>query len=364
MLWDNLGDYHRARVAELKRIHGSETIISADLGAQDITYEWENIATKGHFVLSSLPVDQPDVFNRWRNFVKLVRREKVTAVFFGGYGSKGYLFFILTCKVLGIKAFLSTEVWYRTNPYYHIVLGTYFRTLFKGLLMAGSRVMKHYEEKLHIPPAMMRKPYSVVDNKHFASGIRTVQPRPVLLCVARFRGHKNLEPLINAFGRSQLCGTWDLKIVGGGPLKPVLEQAAAKTEGVHLLNWLSYAEMPNLYASSDFFILPSLPESWGLVVNEAMAAGLPVALSWQTGCINDFVTPENGFGFDAASVEAILEALNKIAALSPTQRLKMGEVSKVLVNNFSLERYAQSLFELVYGNQAAAALMKQAGDAV
>ena len=61
MLWDNLGDYHRARVAELKRIHGSETIISADLGTQDITYEWENIATKGHFVLSSLPVDQPDV---------------------------------------------------------------------------------------------------------------------------------------------------------------------------------------------------------------------------------------------------------------------------------------------------------------
>ncbi|MES2388304.1 MAG: glycosyltransferase family 4 protein, partial [Bacteroidota bacterium] len=322
MVWDNLGDYHRARAKAVEQVNGKGTVITADVGAQDILYEWENPERPGHYVLSKLPVSQRDIYNRVVNFIKLVRAEKVTSVFFGGYGSKGYLFFVLACKLMGIKAFLSLEVWWRTNKLYHIILGTYFRTMFKGVLMAGSRVMNHYLYKVKLPAQMIRMPYSVVDNRHFASGTRSEQAKPVLLCVARFRGHKNLLPLIEAFGKSGLAGNWELKIVGGGPMKEELERAASKIPGITVTKWLSYEQMPNLFASSDFFILPSLPESWGLVVNEAMAAGLPIAVSNQTGCMDDFIRPETGFSFDASSGDEILDTLNKIASLGKGERKK------------------------------------------
>lgn len=130
-------------------------------------------------------------------------------------------------------------------------------------------------------------------------------------------------------------------------------------------------ENPVFYALAEAFVLPSLKEEWGLVVNEAMAAGLPVIVSRTAGCVEDLL-PErgqvvgaecpvagegsdnvleersNGFVFDPGSVDALSEALSRLAE-QKTNSLKdqetgglteMGKRSREIVRKFSCENFA------------------------
>jgi glycosyltransferase involved in cell wall biosynthesis len=136
------------------------------------------------------------------------------------------------------------------------------------------------------------------------------------------------------------------------------------------------------YGLAEAFVLPSLKEEWGLVVNEAMAAGLPVIVSRTAGCAEDLL-PEatasrssqcsvgsgqfgedkttndckpltddsleersNGFAFDPSSVDALSEALRRIAdPLNPKRSTlnaaAMGRRSREVVAKFSCENFAK-----------------------
>jgi glycosyltransferase involved in cell wall biosynthesis len=73
-------------------------------------------------------------------------------------------------------------------------------------------------------------------------------------------------------------------------------------------------ELGTYYGLASCFILPSLQEQWGLVVNEAMAAGLPVLVSQTSGCAPDLVQEGvNGFTFDPTNPMQLAELMEKIA---------------------------------------------------
>lgn len=126
---------------------------------------------------------------------------------------------------------------------------------------------------------------SGIDVARFASGHRSPEVRaalgapgdePLVLVVARLGREKGLELAIDAVAR--LPGVW-LAIVGAGPHRDVLEAhaAAAGLDGrVRFAGALPPAALPDVYASSDAFVFPSATETQGLVLAEALAAGLPV----------------------------------------------------------------------------------------
>ncbi len=93
-------------------------------------------------------------------------------------------------------------------------------------------------------------------------------PRPIFLCVARVAVEKNIE----AFLDLDLPGS--KVIVGDGPARSDLQ---ARYPAAWFLGLKSGAELADIYASSDVFVFPSLTDTFGLVVLEALAAGLPVA---------------------------------------------------------------------------------------
>jgi glycosyltransferase involved in cell wall biosynthesis len=186
----------------------------------------------------------------------------------------------------------------------------------------------------------------VVDNAHFEKGQAQKEARPVLLCVARFAPEKNLATLISAFVKSELVQGWTLKLVGGGPLKEELQNQAAGHPSVVFADWLSYAELPDLYASASFFILPSSFEPWGLVVNEAMSAGLPVVLSEECGCRPDLLGADNGFSFEAGNEKALIAVLNRISKLEPAALEAMGAASRQRIQSFSTRTWSQSFLRL------------------
>jgi glycosyltransferase involved in cell wall biosynthesis len=92
------------------------------------------------------------------------------------------------------------------------------------------------------------------------------------------------------------------------------------------------AELPLFYAAAGAFIHPALSEPWGLVINEAMASGLPILSSKQVGAAEELlIEGETGFLFDPMDVQAISAAMHRIAALPEDRRQQMGESGRALV---------------------------------
>jgi glycosyltransferase involved in cell wall biosynthesis len=129
--------------------------------------------------------------------------------------------------------------------------------------------------------------------------------------------------------------------VGGGPDKKKLEQIAESTS-IEFNDWLSYDKLPELYSAADCFILPSNFEPWGLVVNEAMSAGLPIILSDKVGALPDLLEEnKNGWKFNSDSEDELVEILNKLNNFDKENLKEMGRRSQKIIDNYSCAAWAQ-----------------------
>jgi len=100
----------------------------------------------------------------------------------------------------------------------------------------------------------------------------------VLLNVGRLAQEKNLEMLLDAFARACVSGE-HLILVGDGPIRGALEdraQALKVADRVHLAGFVERDQITNFYAAADLFAFTSLTETQGLVLDEALGAGLPL----------------------------------------------------------------------------------------
>lgn len=129
---------------------------------------------------------------------------------------------------------------------------------------------------------------------------------------------KNVDTLIEAVQR--LEGRATLTIVGDGEERPRLEALAAGNGNIRFTGWLPREEVVSLMKQADVFAMVSSPETYGMVYLEAMAQGvIPVASLGEgfDGLIRD---GENGFLIPPGNTDALVEVLDRIAALSPTER--------------------------------------------
>jgi glycosyltransferase involved in cell wall biosynthesis len=135
--------------------------------------------------------------------------------------------------------------------------------------------------------------------------------------VGRLIAFKNLPMLLTCFAeaRQQVpeASDWGVVLLGDGPEQPLLEQQIRTlnlTDSVRLLPGRPWFTVPDILALANVLVLPSTSEPWGLVVNEAMACGLPVLVSSRCGCVPDLVHDgQNGFVFDPGQPAALTHHL-------------------------------------------------------
>jgi len=125
------------------------------------------------------------------------------------------------------------------------------------------------------------------------NGIPRVKNNDYFLTICRFSEEKNLFHLLESY-RDYLDkgGSKRLKLVGAGPLESDLNILVKKNNlrsFVEFANWSSPEELKKVYQDAYCFILVSLHEPWGVVVNEAISSGLPIIASDKCGCIGELV---------------------------------------------------------------------------
>jgi len=131
-----------------------------------------------------------------------------------------------------------------------------------------------------------------------------------------------------------------LLVAGDGPLGDELRTTAASERlPVSFAGFLNQSEIPAAYAAADFLVLPSRSETWGLVVNEAMACGLPAVVSDRVGCAEDLVEPGvTGFVYRGGSAEELAARLVDIAGEGEARRAMGERARQRVLAGYTVER--------------------------
>jgi glycosyltransferase involved in cell wall biosynthesis len=295
-----------------------------------------------------------------------LEQTKPDVVAVNGWNNFGSLIAANCCVRRGTPMVVMSESARQDEPrtWWKERIKRWFVDSYSGALVGGQLHSKYLVE-LGMPRERIFTGYDAVDNKYFgqkAEQIRSQRseirqkyglPENYFLASARFIEKKNLPRLIQAYAeyrqKSQTVrdATWDLVLLGDGPLRETLNSqlsALNLNEHVHLPGFKPYDELPVYYALANAFVHASTTEQWGLVVNEAIASGLPVIVSDRCGCVPELVQG-NGFTFDPTNEDELAARLLKMASLSDGERRRLTDAGYRIAANFAPERFGVGLEE-------------------
>jgi glycosyltransferase involved in cell wall biosynthesis len=162
-----------------------------------------------------------------------------------------------------------------------------------------------------------------------------------ILYVGALAPWKGVDLLVRAFSSlSRKQAGIALHLVGDGPQRPELERLASSVPRgeIHFHGFNQPANLPRFYAGADVLVLPSRQETWGVVLIEAMAAGLPVISSNAVGAADDLVLDgRTGFVFPTGDVGALEERLGRILA-DPELKKRLGQGAFETAKSWSHDR--------------------------
>lgn len=235
-----------------------------------------------------------------------------------------------------------------------------YPTLFRAacLFFPGGRPQARYLRNFSVPEHHIRISQMTVDvtgiletvqhnqsgNTDRRLGLGMPHNAVVFIFVGRLESFKGIETLLMAF--DSICdeGLSYLLIVGDGSLRGEVEQAQESNGRIRYLGWQDTNGVRGAMASADVAVVPSSFEPWGLVVNEAMAAGLPVIASDRVGAVEDLVSDnENGLIIPADSPGALAEAM-RLLARDTELRHQMARASHRRIDRWRLEDEARIMW--------------------
>jgi 1,2-diacylglycerol 3-alpha-glucosyltransferase len=363
-----MGPYHRARVAATARLLKTTLI---ELSAVDNTYAWDRLGAATGFervtLFDSTDAHRQDGAELRRRVWSALDRVRPDCVAVPGWADKGALAAIDWCLAQGRFAVVMSEstAWDESR----VSWKEWVKRRVVGLCvssLAGGIPHADYLVQLGMPRERIFLGYDAVDNGYFKDKAEEIGkqksesrnkyglPEPYFLASARFVEKKNLPRLIHAYSlyrkkaesRKQKAEIWDLVLLGDGPLRDSLNsQLSALNLRAHMQmpGFKQYPDLPAYYGLASAFIHASTTEQWGLVVNEAMASGLPVLVSNRCGCAPDLVQDGvNGFTFDPCNLEELAQLMLRISAFNfPISAF--GSESQRIIADWGPERFASGL---------------------
>jgi glycosyltransferase involved in cell wall biosynthesis len=369
ILFDHFGPYHLARLRAASQVC---TLLAIQVRRRSLDYPWNPEPLPGSLRCHTLQEspDHPGSRGLVARLNTALSRLGPDCVFIPGWSSRASLAALHWSMHNRVPAVIMSESTQSDSP------RSRWKEWVKSLLvtqcaaaLVGGAPHAEYLVRLGMPPERTFVGYDVVDNDYFsrqASEIRGrgaefrkqfALPDHYFFASARFIKSKNLAWLIDAYAlyraawsslhgssKPTLAGPWSLLVLGDGVERPHLEKRVAHLglqRCVLLPGFKQYAELPVYYALAGAFVHSSTAEPWGLVVNEAMASGLPVLVSEPCGCRRDLVrTGVNGFSFDPADSEQLISLLLRLSSSEPA-RQSLGCASRQRICAWGPDRFRQ-----------------------
>lgn len=371
--YPSFGPQHPPRIDAIARAAPGDgwRIVAMEMFARDSDYEWDKVTARGalwkrHTMMAMTSADGRR-FPRLRETVYQALDEiGPTVLVVNGWGHRESRHSLDWCRRTGCPPVLLSDS-VRENRHRHWWKEAIKRWVIRGCKagFAAGRPQSRYLVSLGIPPSQVFQPGTcVVDNAFWSRETARIRattdlreklglPARYFLCVARFISFKNIPFLIDAYAKYVARSRGrpiSLVLCGSGQEEAHIRErvAANRLSTVHFLGFRQVDELPTFYAYADCLVLPSSSfECWGLVVNEAMASGLPVLASKEVGSAEDLVhNGVNGYTFDPTCVDELADCLTRIAE-SSSLRASMGAESCRIIEQHSLEVAAKSLWSAV-----------------
>ncbi|MDQ5822480.1 MAG: glycosyltransferase family 4 protein [Actinomycetota bacterium] len=209
-----------------------------------------------------------------------------------------------------------------------------------GYFVPGTAA-KEYALSLGVPEGRLVVAPNAVDASVYGAAAvdRSGRESCTFLYAGRLDPEKGLDTLLRAF--RDVPG--QLVIAGSGSDEERLRALA--DDRVRFSGPIGRAEIVRLLAEADVFVLPSRSEPWGMVLNEAAAAGLPLVATDGVGAAYDLID-DDGFRIPVDDERALAEAMRRLAE-DPQLRARLGTRSRELVAGFTPEAWADALAGLV-----------------
>ncbi len=241
------------------------------------------------------------------------------------------------------------------------IKGWIARRLYDAVCAGGERAQAYFLG-LGFSPQQIWKMFDVVDNDHFFSGAQQARakgpalrkelglPEPYFLFVGALEPWKNVSFLLDGYRSYRRSGgRWGLVMVGAGSLSESLKAKAEQDQipDLVLAGMKGHQETPAYYGLASCLIIPSLSETWGLVVNEAEAAGLPILASNKCGCVPELVHRGiNGYVFEPTDREELVRLMLLVSG-GTLDLSAMGQSSRQIVQYYTPERWADAVADCV-----------------
>lgn len=370
VIFDRLGPYHWARLEAASRTH---QVIAIELRAETDEYQWAKIDRTGNFervVLfsgaESKNASLSSAIGR-KLLISALNAAAPTAVLIPGWSTAASLVALQWCRRAAVPAILMSEstALDENRHWLRELIKRRIMRLFSAALVGG-KPQVDYLVDLGMSREKVFTGYDAVDNEYFATRANEVRgqsletrktyalPQNYFLASARFIEKKNLFGLLRAFAEYRQgtgATAWHLVLLGDGPLKPslcdMIEKLSLK-DSVLLPGFRQYEELPEYYALAKAFVHASTSEQWGLVVNEAMASGLPVLVSNMSGCAVDLVRDgQNGWTFDPQDDVELARRMHEMSTFGDARLLEMGEASKRIIAEYSPAAFAEGMHRAV-----------------
>lgn len=331
--------------------------------------EWDMPLLDGYryeFVPSRAPVDRT-TFTRpvISGLGEILTARRFDAVLVQGWSHYGYVEAAWRARRAGLRVLLRCEATDHVTGSVGLkraareaLVGFLFRRVDRFLAIGAHN--RAFYLRRGIPAERIGAMPYCVDNDLFGSraqiadvaGLRReldLDSRPVLLYASKLTRRKHADDLVAAYRKLAEPRPY-LLVVGDGELRGPLESAAADLPEVRFLGFRNQTELPAYYALADVFVLPSVDETWGLVVNEAMTAGCAIVASDQVGSAADLIRQgENGFVVPARNVEALSAAL--AATMEGGRYRGMGERSREIIETWGIRENVAGLVDALTGSQ-------------
>lgn len=308
-------------------------------------------------------LEEVGIWTRIVEIIKAIKAFKPDVVNLTGYYDLASWAILFYCKIKGIKTILSNESTagdHSRNKVKEFVKSLIIRqfdgffnfgTLSKDYLLSlGGKLEQMLVNRNCVDNVALKKVYdnSIVHRKAVQQKLG-LAPKNFIF-VGRLIEFKNLFRFLEAFHIAQQKSNldWGVIILGDGELKTNLQHLISEKNipKVSFQQGVSWQQVPQYLSLSDVLVLPSYSEPWGLVVNEAMACGLPVLVSEKCGCAIDLVkNGENGFTFQPENLNEFTEKLLQFMHMSEVNLKNMGVISEQIIQEYSPENVGREMYE-------------------